>query len=205
LSYDDCQVFTTTAVGTGCIFADATVYCAGDQVLIVNHGANALSVYPATGGTIAARAADAAVSVEPHTMFLFESIDGLNWALLGGDGLGILGGFGFSSGGVLVDGEILGFGICPGDRVFTTGDPLTTVVSEAAATGSSVFNIQTYIAGVRTTVGTITFGAAASVATVAWTSSPYTLSASTIIELHAPSPADATLSWVTGRVNGVPA
>jgi hypothetical protein len=205
LSYDDCQVFTTVGIGTGCIFAGATVYCAGDQVIIANHGADALLVYPATGGTIAAKAANASFSLASKSAALFESIDGLNWAVLGAGGSGGAFGFGFSAGGVLIDGEILGFGLFPSDRTFTTGDPSTKVESEAAATGSSVFNVQTYVAGVRTTVGTITFAASAAVGTVAWTSSPYTLPAFTIIELHAPSPADATLSWVTGRVNAVAA
>src|SRR5690349_7515390 len=44
------------------------------------------------------------------------------------------GGFGFSCGGLLKAAEILGFGICPGDRVFTNDDPLTKVLAEGPAT-----------------------------------------------------------------------
>jgi len=114
-------------------------------------------------------------------------------------------GFGFSAGNLLIADEILGFGIWPTDIVFTTGDVLTEVKSEGAATGSSVINIETWVSGAVAVVGTITFAAAGTTATVAWTSSPYTHPAFTIMQLHAPNPADATLSWITGRVNGVPA
>ena len=113
------------------------------------------------------------------------------------------GGFGFSIGGLPGASEICGFGIIPASRVFTNGDATTYVTAEYPASGSPVFNIQTWIAGVRATVGTITFAGA--VGTVAWSSSPYTLPADTIIELHAPASQDLSLAWITGWVNGAAA
>lgn len=41
--------FTTVAASTGAI---CQVLQAGDQIVVVNHGANSLTVYPPTGGTI---------------------------------------------------------------------------------------------------------------------------------------------------------
>ena len=112
-------------------------------------------------------------------------------------------GFGFSCGGKLTNSEILGFGIWPVDLIYTTGDPLTKVVAENPATASSVLNLKSWVAGIRTTVGTITFALGGSTGTVAWSSSPYTHPAFEILELSAPASADATLAWITGRVHGV--
>ncbi len=115
-------------------------------------------------------------------------------------------GFGFSVGTNLADNEIVGFGQWPANMTFTTGDPKTYVNSEYPATAIAVFNIYKWVGpqpGTRTLEGTITFAAGSYIGVVAWTSSPYTHPVDTILELHAPSPPDLTLSWVTGVVNGV--
>lgn len=78
MSMDDVQVFTTVASSTGCIFS-ASGYSAGDEITIANHGANTLSVYPATGGKIANGSANAAFSVSATKTAFFTSIDGTNW------------------------------------------------------------------------------------------------------------------------------
>lgn len=84
MSLDDIQVFTTVSSSTGCIFqpgtgSNATPYQAGDSVTIANHGAQALSVYPATGGKIANGSANAAFSVSATKTATFTSIDGTSW------------------------------------------------------------------------------------------------------------------------------
>lgn len=48
MSIDDTQVFTTVGAGTGAIFNQT--YGPNDSVMIVNNGAHALLVYPASGG-----------------------------------------------------------------------------------------------------------------------------------------------------------
>ena len=58
--------FTTVAASTGCILPSASGALApstGDSFFIANNGANALSVYPPTGGQIGTVAANTAVSV----------------------------------------------------------------------------------------------------------------------------------------------
>jgi hypothetical protein len=57
----DLTVFTTVALNAGAILPVATQ--AGEDCFVVNAGANALSLYPPTGGILNAAAANAAVSV----------------------------------------------------------------------------------------------------------------------------------------------
>jgi hypothetical protein len=74
----DCCVFATVAASTGCqvLGADDTAATPGpchigDTMVIVNHGASTLSVYPQSGGKIANGAANAAFSVAANkTAFL---------------------------------------------------------------------------------------------------------------------------------------
>jgi hypothetical protein len=56
----DYNVITTAAASSGVVLPTAT---AGRRIVIVNKGANTLSIYPATGGTIDALAANAAIQV----------------------------------------------------------------------------------------------------------------------------------------------
>jgi hypothetical protein len=56
----DYNVVTTVASSTGVKLPTAT---AGRRIIIVNKGANTLSIYPATGGTIDALSANAAIQV----------------------------------------------------------------------------------------------------------------------------------------------
>lgn len=115
-------------------------------------------------------------------------------------------GFGFSVGANLGDNEIVGFGQWPANMTFTTGDPKTYVNSEYPATALAVFNLYKWVGpqpGTRTLEGTITFSIGSYIGVVAWVGSPYTHPVDTILELHAPTPPDLTLSWVTGVVNGI--
>ena len=56
----DYNVVTTVAASTGVKLPTAT---AGRRIVIVNKGANTLSIYPATGAAIDALAANAAIQV----------------------------------------------------------------------------------------------------------------------------------------------
>lgn len=55
------SVFTTVASGTGAILPAGMA--AGDMYTVCNHGANALLVYPPTGGAIGTGATNAGASV----------------------------------------------------------------------------------------------------------------------------------------------
>ena len=78
LSYDDVQLFATVAAGTGCIF-QATGYAPGDSVSFFNQGANALSIYPASGGKINNGTTNAALSLAVNTGLTLVLASGLNW------------------------------------------------------------------------------------------------------------------------------
>jgi uncharacterized protein (AIM24 family) len=47
---------------------------------VTNHGANTLTVYPATGGKIANGSANAGFSVPANKSAFFQCIDGTSWA-----------------------------------------------------------------------------------------------------------------------------
>lgn len=73
----DFNVFTTVAASTGAILPTSTTT---DWITVVNHGANALSVYPPTGGTISTGATNAAFSVPSGKTAQFQAITGINYA-----------------------------------------------------------------------------------------------------------------------------
>lgn len=74
---DDVNISTTTALSTGVILP-ATL-AAGDTMTVANYGANALAVYPPTGGKINNGSANASVSVAANKSGVFVSIDGTNF------------------------------------------------------------------------------------------------------------------------------
>nr|WP_294525774.1 hypothetical protein [uncultured Rhodopila sp.] len=82
----DFNVFTTVASSTGCQLpwgidgATSGPVQIGDSITVVNHGANALSVYPQSGGKIANGSANAAFSVSATKLADFTYIGGGNWA-----------------------------------------------------------------------------------------------------------------------------
>lgn len=60
----DFNIFTTVAASTGSILpATGYQYQVTDTIIVVNHGANAMNVYPPTGGTIGTAAANTALAV----------------------------------------------------------------------------------------------------------------------------------------------
>lgn len=60
----DFNQFSTAAASTGAILpATGFQYQITDTIIVVNHGANALTVYPPTGGTIGTASANTGFSV----------------------------------------------------------------------------------------------------------------------------------------------
>lgn len=74
----DFNVFSTTAASTGAILPATGVNVQlGDSYIVVNHGANALSVYPPVGGTIGTTSANTALSV-PAGKTAYMTVVGTN-------------------------------------------------------------------------------------------------------------------------------
>lgn len=78
----DFTVFTTVAASTGAILpAQGVNVNMTDSYIVVNHGAQTLSVYPGTaGGKIANGSAGAAFSVASNKTATFLNIGSNNWA-----------------------------------------------------------------------------------------------------------------------------
>lgn len=78
------SVFTTVAAGTGAILPPgiSTItdkLAAGDWIRVINYGANALLVYPPTGGAISNGSVNAGFSVAANKNAEFVCIDGTNF------------------------------------------------------------------------------------------------------------------------------
>jgi hypothetical protein len=83
----DFNVFTTVAASTGAILPGAQdtsatpgIVLPTDQITVVNHGANTLSVYPQSGGKIANGSANAAFSVPANKTAFFLYLGQNAWA-----------------------------------------------------------------------------------------------------------------------------
>lgn len=77
----DFNVFTTVAASTGAILpASGPNVNITDSYIVVNHGANALSVYPPSGGKVANGATNAALSVAAGKTAWFLNLGSNNWA-----------------------------------------------------------------------------------------------------------------------------
>lgn len=113
-----------------------------------------------------------------------------------------LAGFTFFEEGLMLDKELLGQGSWSHDTAFVSGAAGDTVTSEvAAAADASLTMWAPDGGGIYIQVGTIAFAAGSTTATVTWTAG-FVLPAHKILKLYAPTPADATLSGVTGTVVG---
>jgi|SRR5665213_2099854 len=110
-------------------------------------------------------------------------------------------GFGFSAGGTLKSGELLGTGVWA--RAVTFGTGSYSITSLIPAHASATFILKAIIAGVPTQVGSFVFAAGGKSATLTWSPTPYTNPAGTPLQLIAPTPNDANLASLTGIVNGV--
>ena len=77
----DFNIFTTVAANTGGrLPASGNGTNPGDTYIVVNHGASTLTIYPATGGTIANGSANAGFSVSATKTATFTYLGSNNWA-----------------------------------------------------------------------------------------------------------------------------
>jgi len=73
----DVNEITTTAASTGAILPAGT--SPGDQITVYNIGANTLSVYPPTGESINAIAANGAYSMATAKVGIFTKVSATRW------------------------------------------------------------------------------------------------------------------------------
>lgn len=77
-SGQDASIFTTTGSGTGAILPSAGL-TRGEEYVVANHGANALLIYPATGGTIGNASVNAGYSLASGKTGYFIYIGNQQW------------------------------------------------------------------------------------------------------------------------------
>ena len=75
----DVNVVSTVAASTGVIMPTAV---AGYELIVINTGANALAVYPATGGAIDANGTNAAFSLAVGARIMFIAVSATQWYTL---------------------------------------------------------------------------------------------------------------------------
>lgn len=79
-SGQDESIFTTVAASTGCILPGVGVGV-GEEYVVANHGANALAVYPATGGKMGTAATNAAYSLAAGKTGYFTYVGQGQWTV----------------------------------------------------------------------------------------------------------------------------
>jgi len=79
----DVNVFGTVGASSGAIL-QAPAPSGGDTVLVKNGGANALLVYPQSGGTIDGGSANAAYSVAAGETAMFIAVSSTAWLVIVG-------------------------------------------------------------------------------------------------------------------------
>ncbi len=84
---EDNHVFTTVAAGTGAVI-QADYFAIGDCIRVSNYGANALKLYPASGGAISNGSVNAPISIAVGGQANLYCIDGLNWSAINATGSG---------------------------------------------------------------------------------------------------------------------
>lgn len=107
-------------------------------------------------------------------------------------------GFTFSTDGIPADNQFVGRGVWARDIHFHNSDPNNTVTAVSPATGTPSFRMLTDALAV---LGTIQFTSPLT-AVVTWASDPYIHPAGAGLNLYAPTPQDATLGRIFGRVVG---
>lgn len=73
----DVNIVTTAAASTGVVLP--STLSAGDEIWVVNYGANSLAVYPPVGGKINNGTLNASISVSTNATVLLKCIDNLNF------------------------------------------------------------------------------------------------------------------------------
>jgi hypothetical protein len=108
-------------------------------------------------------------------------------------------GIGFFIGGLMTADELLG-GVVFSNPMRFSNSAKKSVVSQVQATAIATFSFVTGFPD--TVVGTIVFGAGSSVGTVTWSPNPFNLPAGQQVRLRSPNPADLTLAYVSGTIDG---
>ena len=109
LTLEDNHVFTTVASGTGAVF-QANQYAPGDAVRVSNYGANALLLYPASGGAISNGGPNVPVSIAVGAQSNLFCVRSNDWSAINAFG----GGSSSSTSGIV-------FRMDGGGAVITTG------------------------------------------------------------------------------------
>lgn len=107
-------------------------------------------------------------------------------------------GFTFSTDGIPANNQFIGRGVWSKDLHFHNADPNNAVTALFGATGTPSFRMLT---DALVLLGSIQF-TTPTAAVVTWVSDPYIHPAGVALNLYAPTPADATLGRVNGRVVG---
>ena len=107
-------------------------------------------------------------------------------------------GFTFSVGGIPANNEFVGQGSWSRALTFHNSDPNNSVLALSGATGTPSMRM---LLADLSEVGSIQF-LTPTVGTVVWTSDPYIHPAGVPLLLYCPTPADATLGQISGRVVG---
>lgn len=79
-SGQDLTIVTSVAASTGVILPASGVGI-GEEYIIANHGANALSVYPPVGGKMGTASTNSAYSLAAGKTGYFTSVGTLNWTV----------------------------------------------------------------------------------------------------------------------------
>ena len=77
LSLDDFHLFTTVALGTGCILAQN--YAPSDDVVVANDGANPLNIFPPATGAMNGGSVGWPLQIAAGTAARLKTQDGINW------------------------------------------------------------------------------------------------------------------------------
>lgn len=108
-------------------------------------------------------------------------------------------GLGFFIGGTMLDDELLGGVVFTNDMKFYDSDP-AQILAQVQAQASATFHFVTGTPDV--VVGSIVFGAGSKTGALTWTTNPFVLSAGTQLRLRSPNPADVSLAYVSGTIQG---
>lgn len=111
----------------------------------------------------------------------------------------VLHGIGFFIGGIMLADELLGGVTFTKDFTVTSGNPFA-INSLVPAAANAVLHFVTGFPD--TVVGQIAFAAASTTGVLTFSADPYTLPAGTQLRLRSPNPADATLAYVSGTIQG---
>jgi hypothetical protein len=108
-------------------------------------------------------------------------------------------GFGFFIGGTMTADELLGGVVFTNNMRFANSNKIQ-ILSQVQAEAAATFHLVTGFPD--TVAGTILFPAGSTIGTLTWSPDPFLLTAGTQLRLRSPTPADVSLAYVSGTVEG---